>query len=183
MWVDSLNDESRRLAPLYWSKLPPLPIKIQKLLNKYMPQILDVILVGDVLEQLQKISDESIRCIITSPPYYKLRNYNMPGQLGLEKTPELYIDKLVYVFRECKRVLKKDGTLWVNIGDSYASTGKNRTKKQATAKSTLSGSTTSQEQILSQQSKITDGLKEKDLIGIPWMLAFALRADGWYFIK
>lgn len=141
---------------------------------------LDIILVGDVSEELKNIPDEFVRCIVTSPPYYKLRDYKMKKQIGLEKTPEEYIKKLVEVFRECRRILKKDGTLWVNIGDCYASSGKNRTKKQATAKSTLKGGLASQEQILKQDSKISEGIKQKDLIGIPWMLAFALRADGWY---
>jgi DNA modification methylase len=126
------------------------------------------------------LPDKSVNCIVTSPPYWGLRDYGVEGQLGLERTPEGYVSKLVEVFRECWRVLRDDGTVWLNLGDSYASSGKNRTEKQAIAKSTLNGSTRNQMSILKQQSKITDGLKPKDLVGIPWMVAFALRADGWY---
>lgn len=135
---------------------------------------------GDCLDGLKMLPSEFVNCCITSPPYYGLRDYGKDGQVGLEKTPEEYIQKLVEVFREVKRVLRKDGTLWLNLGDSYAATGKNRTEAQASANSSLSGGKTTQAQILKQQSKITAGLKPKDLIGIPWMAAFALRADGWY---
>jgi site-specific DNA-methyltransferase (adenine-specific) len=124
--------------------------------------------------------DKSVNCIITSPPYWNLRNYNVEGQIGLEKTPEEFIDKMVKVFREAWRVLRDDGTLWINIGDCYAAKGKKRTQKQATAASTLQGGLDGQCASLSQQSKIVEGIKAKDLVGIPWMLAFALRADGWY---
>lgn len=126
------------------------------------------------------IPDKSVHCIVTSPPYWNLRNYKVAGQLGLEKTPAEYIEKMVQVFREAWRVLQDDGTLWINIGDCYASKGKKRTRKQATAKTTLQGSLDGQCESLVQNSKIVDGLKAKDLVGIPWMLAFALRADGWY---
>lgn len=124
--------------------------------------------------------DRSVNCIVTSPPYWNLRNYNVEGQLGLEKTPAEFIDKMVQVFREAWRVLRDDGTLWINIGDCYASKGKKRTRGQATAKSTLQGGLDGQCASLSQQSKIVEGIKAKDLVGIPWMLAFALRADGWF---
>jgi DNA modification methylase len=107
------------------------------------------ILVGDCLEELRTVEDCSVQCCITSPPYYGLRDYGHAGQIGLETSPEQYISKMVEVFREVRRVLRDDGTLWLNIGDSYA-TG------------------------------ATLGCKPKDLIGIPWMLAFALRADGWF---
>jgi len=126
------------------------------------------------------IPDQSVHCIITSPPYWNLRDYHVEGQLGLEKTPGEYIEKMVRVFREAWRVLRKEGTLWINIGDCYASKGKKRSRQQATAKSTLQGSKDTQCASLVQQSKIVDGLKVKDLVGIPWMLAFALRAEGWY---
>lgn len=99
------------------------------------------ILNGDALEMLRTLPDESVNCCVTSPPYYGLRDYGAAGQIGLESTPEQYIERLVAVFREVRRVLRDDGTLWLNVGDSYA---------------------------------------DKNLIGIPWMLAFALRADGWY---
>lgn len=126
------------------------------------------------------IDDKSVNCIITSPPYWQLIDYRFKEQLGMEKTPEEFIEKMVIVFREAKRVLRNDGTLWINIGDSYASSSKNRTKEQARAKSILKGGLKSQEQSLKQQSKIVSGLKSKDLVGIPWLLAFALRTDGWY---
>lgn len=132
------------------------------------------------LEGLKQLPDESVQCCVTSPPYWGLRDYKVKGQLGMEKTPNEFIRNMVEVFSEVKRALKKDGTLWVNIGDSYASAGKNRTTLQATAKTTLAGSTTTQEQILVQMNKVVGDLKPKDLVGIPWMLAFALRTDGWF---
>jgi len=78
------------------------------------------ILQGDVLERLKELPDASVQCVVTSPPYYGLRNYGIDGQIGLEETPEEYVDKLVEVFREVRRVLRNDGTLWLNLGDSYA---------------------------------------------------------------
>lgn len=131
-------------------------------------------------EQMKSWPDGFINTCVTSPPYYNLRDYGMDNQIGLEETPEQFIEKLVEVFREVKRVLRDDGTLWVNIGDSYASTGKNRTEEQVIAKTGLSGSTKSQQQGRKRKYKVTGDLKPKDLIGIPWMLAFALRADGWF---
>jgi DNA modification methylase len=119
----------------------------------------------DCLTGLKILPDNSIDCCVTSPPYFGLRDYGMMKQIGLEETPELYVEKMVEVFTEVKRVLKQEGTLWLNLGDSYASTGKNRTVEQACAKSGLNGG---------------GDLKSKDLIGIPWMVAFALRSSGWY---
>lgn len=130
----------------------------------------NVVLIGNTLDKIRVIPDNSIRCIITSPPYFGLRDYGMAAQIGQEKTPELYIQSLVDVFRECRRVLRKDGTLWVNIGDSYAA---NRTYR---VKNTIG----SAEHTYSPGSRIPSGMKQKDLMGIPWMLAFALRSDGWY---
>lgn len=101
----------------------------------------ETILLGDAVGQLCTLDADSVHCCVTSPPYYGLRDYGVPGQIGQETTPEEYIGKLIQVFREVRRVLRPDGTLWLNIGDSY---------------------------------------RNKNLIGIPWMLAFALRADGWY---
>lgn len=135
---------------------------------------------GDALETLKRFHDKIANCIVTSPPYYGLRDYGVTGQCGLEKSPEEYIQNQVLIFREAKRVLRDDGTLWLNIGDSYASGPRDRTPLQACANSTISGAMSTQMQSLKQINKITDGLKSKDLIGIPWMLAFALRADGWY---
>lgn len=134
----------------------------------------------DCLTGLERLPDECVNCCVTSPPYYGLRDYGHKDQIGLEKTPELFVEKMVEIFREVKRVLKKDGTLWLNIGDSYASGPRDRTVEQASRNSNLNGGLKSQEQSLKQINKITAGLKPKDLIGVPWMLAFALRADGWY---
>jgi DNA modification methylase len=135
------------------------------------------ILTGDALEVLKTLPSETVNCIVTSPPYYGLRDYGVDGQIGLEQTPEEYISKLVAVFHEARRVLRNDGTLWVNIGDSYCSpkTG------ASTSKSGLQGGLKTQHEALKRPDKMPSGdVKQKDLIGIPWMLAFALRADGWY---
>jgi DNA modification methylase len=117
-------------------------------------------------------ADKSVHCCVTSPPYFGLRDYGVDGQLGLEKTPEEYVAGMVAVFREVKRCLRDDGTLWLNIGDSYASASKGSGGPSAKQ---LSNSGSRYAPI-----KLHHGVKDKDLIGIPWMLAFALRADGWY---
>lgn len=130
---------------------------------------------GDAVEELRRMDEESIDCCITSPPYYGLRDYGVDGQIGLEATPQEYIKKLVGVFREVRYVLKKRGTLWVNIGDSYSSQGG---KQVAQTKWLVEGASDGQN---GGKSRVAaNGLKPKDLIGIPWMLAFALRDDGWY---
>ena len=131
--------------------------------------------------------DGFVQTCVTSPPYFGLRDYGHDGQIGLEPTPDQFIAKLVDVFREVKRVLKDDGTLWLNIGDSYwsqtATQGRNESKSEI---STLSAhgvdgrSPALDVQKSSTYRRQADGLKPKDLIGIPWLLAFALRADGWY---
>ena len=128
---------------------------------------------------LKRLPDKSVNCCVTSPPYYGLRDYGNDDQIGLEDTPEAYIQKLVEVFREVHRVLTDDGTLWVNIGDSYAGSMKGAAQfpdnamnyKQGTNRGTLGKATL---------VKQCTSCKSKDLIGIPWMLAFALRADGWF---
>tara|TARA_R100001594_G_scaffold2708_3_gene10641 strand:- start:500 stop:1630 length:1131 start_codon:yes stop_codon:yes gene_type:complete len=116
---------------------------------------------------------------VTSPPYWGLRDYGSEGQLGLEETPDEYIDKMVEVFREVKRVLRKDGTLWLNLGDSYA--GSNSTKDAVIDKDSLSYKAGHFRGGVSKSvnSKV-EGLKPKDLVGIPWRLALALQADGWW---
>ena len=133
------------------------------------------VMVGDCLASLATLPDASINCCITSPPYYGLRDYGVDGQIGLEDSPDAYVERLVEVFREVRRTLTDDGTLWLNIGDSYnAHPGQRKTADAAGNKQkSLRGST-------SAPSRSVDGLKPKDLIGIPWLLAFALRADGWY---
>lgn len=138
------------------------------------------ILIGDCLLSMASMSDQSVNCCVTSPPYFGLRDYGHDGQIGLEETPEAYVAKMVEVFREVRRVLRDDGTLWLNIGDSYAGSGKGTMAdgsvvggpKQRTHQGTMLGA-------IPKTAKI-EGCKPKDLIGIPWMLAFALRADGWY---
>lgn len=136
-----------------------------------------ILLQGDALEEVKKLQNESIDCCITSPPYFGLRNYGVQGQIGLEDSPETYIQNLVAVFREVKRVLKNDGTLWVNIGDSYA-TGTTAGRKQS--KNPGVGANRPEAQNSVRRIGNPKGCKTKDLVGIPWLLAFALRADGWY---
>lgn len=130
---------------------------------------------GDCLELLQGMPDGIVNTCVTSPPYFGLRDYGHAGQIGLEQTPDEYVAKLVDVFREVRRVLRDDGTLWLNLGDSYnAQPGQRKdTDKAGGKQQTVRGSTAA-------PSRSVDGLKPKDLIGIPWMVAFALRADGWY---
>lgn len=133
---------------------------------------------GDAHDALMAVEDRSVQCCVTSPPYYGLRDYGADGQIGVEDTPEEYIDRLVSVFREVRRVLKDDGTLWLNIGDSYAG-GAGRwggTDDVDGKQNTNAGSLTQQK----AKRWVHDSIKPKDLMGIPWMLAFALRADGWY---
>lgn len=126
------------------------------------------VLYGDAADRLKDLESESVNTCVTSPPYYNLRDYGAAGQIGMEGTPEEYISDLVEVFREVRRVLRPDGTLWINIGDSYATSSgsqpptNTRNAQGHTAKS------------------VPLGYKRKDMIGIPWMLAFALRTDGWY---
>ena len=141
-----------------------------------------MILVGNSLEKLKILDSETVDCCVTSPPYFNLRNYNTDGQIGLESTPEQYIEKLVEVFREVKRVLKKDGTLWVVIGDSYAGSAKGDYNYPSSTSGTLQSTSRSVANRSGPRLKEfhSKTIKPRDLIGIPWMLAFALRADGWY---
>ena len=127
---------------------------------------------GDCLEVLRTMPDESVQCCVTSPPYWGLRDYGHDGQIGLESTPEAYVGRMVEVFREVRRVLREDGTLWLNLGDSYAgnatSGGPNRNDGGPAVR------------VAGVPTKIGENLKPKDLCGIPWRVAFALQADGWY---
>lgn len=130
---------------------------------------------GDCLEVLKSLPDNSIQCCITSPPYYNLRDYDIDGQVGREESPKEYIKKLVDIFSEVRRILKDTGTVWINIGDTWAA---NRTYQ---VPSTKGGAKYSEAQGNGGTgSKVPNGMKSKDLIGIPWMLAFALRDAGWY---
>jgi len=134
---------------------------------------LDKIYNEDCLQGLKHLPDNSVDCCVTSPPYYGLRDYGMEAQIGLEETPQQYIDQLTEVFMEVHRVLKPEGTLWLNIGDSYCGTGDKGDWKDPKNAKGRNGQTVS-------MTKNVDGCKHKDLIGIPWMLAFNLRAKGWY---
>lgn len=137
---------------------------------------------GDVIDCLREMPDGLAQTCVTSPPYWGLRDYGEPGQIGLEATPDEYVQRMVDVFREVRRVLRDDGTLWLNLGDSYARAGgwsdnsgldglrRGESGRARSNKGSAGG--TSQ--------RLADGLKEKDLIGIPWRVAFALQADGWY---
>jgi DNA modification methylase len=130
-------------------------------------QILD----GDCRDLLPTLPAQSVHCIVTSPPYFGLRDYGVNGQIGLEQTPDAFVAELVAVFREARRVLRDDGTLWLNLGDSYAS-------KFACERRNVIGAGSPDPSV--RRANRLFGLKEKDLIGIPWRVAFALQADGWY---
>ena len=137
----------------------------------------DTILFGDCRETLPMFNVKARMCV-TSPPYYGLRDYGgEDSQIGQEKSPEEFIDELVKVFREVRNVLTDDGTCWVNLGDSYYNY---RPGSKAYVKQTVSKTNQDLPESSPKRGTKLDGLKEKDLIGIPWMLAFALRADGWY---
>ena len=133
----------------------------------------DKIYCGDSLQVLKTLPDNSIDCCVTSPPYYALRDYGEDGQLGREDTPEEYIERLVAVFHEVKRVLTPHGTCWLNIADTYCGTNSKGESRDPKYPKGRNGQTVS----LTQKVK---GCKPKDLIGIPWLAALALRGDGWY---
>lgn len=130
--------------------------------------------IGDCRELLAAMPDKSVHCCVTSPPYFGLRDYGVDGQMGLEQTPDEYVAGMVDVFRDVRRVLRDDGTLWLNLGDSYANDGKWGGSTGGKHVSALHGDSGI------GRRKLSTGLKSKDLIGIPWRVAFALQADGWY---
>lgn len=132
---------------------------------------------GDCIEQMRNLSDCSVQTCVTSPPYFGLRDYGVDGQLGLEPTPTDFVVAMVDVFREVRRVLADDGTLWLNLGDSYA-TGTKAERQQS--KNPGVGSNRPEAQNSVARIGTPEGLKTKDLIGIPWRVAFALQEDGWY---
>ncbi len=125
---------------------------------------------GDALTVLQRLPSESVQCAVTSPPYWGLRDYNNPDQIGLEETMPQFINRLCAVFSEMRRVLRPDGVFWLNIGDGY--TSGNRGWRAPDKKNPA--------RAMDVRPGTPDGLKSKDLLGIPWRLAFALHDDGWY---
>ena len=137
-------------------------------------------LIGDCRETLKQIPANFVQTCITSPPYYGLRNYQEEEQLGLEDTPEEYVENLVQVFREVRRVLKDSGTVWLNLGDSYAMTSLRGGDKPHSGNVGAHKHYDNNHSIPRATKKIPQGIKPKDLIGIPWRVAFALQADGWY---
>lgn len=145
------------------------------------------ILRGDCRNMLKSLPDKSVQCCVTSPPYFGLRDYGIDGQIGLEQTPEAFVSEMVAVFRQVGRVLKDDGTLWVNLGDSYAGSygtqGRQGTSGEMSKRSVVQARSISEHPLrkLQADSMSRHGvLKPKDLIGIPWRVAFALQADGWW---
>lgn len=133
------------------------------------------VIIGDCLEVLPTLQAESTQCCVTSPPYWGLRDYNHPNQIGIEPSPEIYVENLVKIFREVRRVLRKDGTLWLNVGDGYARNG----GVGNCGPNAIVGNT--RKLIQRRNCKVPDcwGLKDRDLMGLPWRVAFALQADGW----
>ena len=139
-------------------------------------------MIGDALEQLRLLPSDSVHCVVTSPPYYGLRDYGVAGQIGLESSPDEYVLALVDVFREVRRVLRDDGTLWLVIGDCY---NNRRRLKSTSHQSALNGfQQTNWKKAaaagMTRMSINTNGLKEKDVFGVPWLLAMSLRSSGWY---
>jgi len=129
-----------------------------------------VVFEGDALTALKKLPDCSVQCVVTSPPYWGLRDYDSPSQIGLEPTLPQFINSLTAVFRETRRVLKDDGLFWLNIGDGY--TSGNRGWRAPDKKNPA--------RAMDVRPQTPEGLKPKDLLGIPWRLAFALQDDGWF---
>lgn len=149
------------------------------------------VLIGDCIESMRTLPDKSVQMCVTSPPYYGLRDYGVDGQIGLEETPAEFIARLVEVFREVRRVLRDDGTAWVNMGDSYAGSrcggnsqsitgvGRDESVTAARARRTVASRRRDNEAI-PRSDYAVPGFKPKDMMGMPWRLAFALQDDGWY---
>ena len=145
--------------------------------DKKLPGI--TVITGDCLEQLRTLPDSSVHCCVTSPPYWGLRDYGTDGQLGLEATPEEYVRAMVSVFDRVWRVLRDDGTLWLNLGDSYSG-GKTGRDDKNDGGGLYAGRQKGRTGDETRNRPVPEGLKPKDLVGIPWRVAFALQADGWY---
>ncbi|WP_276828572.1 DNA-methyltransferase [Bifidobacterium coryneforme] len=133
---------------------------------------------GDALEVLEGLPSGSVDCVVTSPPYYGLRDYGVDGQIGLEETPEGYVSRLAGVFREVGRVLRDDGTLWLNLADSYAGSGKGR-RSDGTRGGTVGKQSTDRGSCAGRLNGPCRSVRRKSLLGIPWRVAFALMDDGW----
>lgn len=135
-----------------------------------------IVLNGDSMELIPTLSSETIQCCVTSPPYWGLRDYDHPAQIGAEASPDQYVENLVNIFRKVGRVLRNDGTLWLNVGDGYARNG----GTGGHGPNAIVGNT--KKLIQKRNCKVPDvwGLKDRDLLGLPWRVAFALQADGWY---
>lgn len=144
--------------------------RVDKAPTLFLQKDESVLYEGDALTVLSRLPDESVSCIVTSPPYWGLRDYDVPGQIGLEDTLPQFLNRLVAVFAETRRVLRDDGTLWLNIGDGY--TSGNRRYRAPDKKHRV--------RAMSVRPDTPKGLKPKDLLGVPWRLAFALQDDGWY---
>jgi len=138
------------------------------------------VLTGDALAKLRELQDESVQCCVTSPPYWGLRDYGNAAQIGREPTPDAYVAKMAQVFREVRRVLTNDGTLWLNLGDSYCNAPRGSDNGVENSGGVMQGRDLSGWKTSGSLDKRQSELKNKDLIGIPWMTAFALRADGWF---
>ena len=141
------------------------------------------LLIGDCRNILPSLPDKLVQCVVTSPPYFRLRDYGIEGQIGLEDSVEDYVNSLVNVFREVKRILKDDGTLWLNLGDSYAGSGKNRNAKgidYGLKEEYEDAHHKGRRRVIIKKTPLSGKLKHKDLIGVPWRVAFALQDDGWY---
>ena len=146
---------------------------VSEKLSAYDPDIQlaeSMVLLGDAQHVLSRLPRESVQCVVTSPPYWGLRDYDVPDQIGLEPTLPQFINRLIAVFQEVKRVLKQGGTFWLNVGDGY--TSGNRTWRAPDKKNRA--------RAMSVRPETPEGLKPKDLIGVPWRLALALQEDGWY---
>jgi len=138
------------------------------------------ILVGDCIDMMRTLPDQSVQCCVTSPPYFGLRDYGMAEQIGLEEAPAEFVARLVMVFREVRRVLRDDGTAWVNMGDTYASIAGGYAPGGSAGKHDMVSQSTRGAVLRGKRRSPPTGLKQKDLMGIPWRLAFALQDDGWY---
>lgn len=135
---------------------------------------------GDALTVLKTFAPESVHCCVTSPPYFNLRDYGIENQIGLEPTPQLYVERLVAVFSEVMRVLRPGGTLWLNLGDSYAANGRPGKSNLDILGQQYRGGGHKRSEVIKPVKTVPEGLKPKDLLGIPWRVAFALQAAGWY---